>query len=76
MSFADAIASGFGKVLAIFGERMAASAPIFPLWFFSRKRANERTPASERISERPPIPSARRAAMKPRTSAGVRPESA
>ena len=63
------MASGFGSVLATFGARTAASAPTWPLPLRSRKRANERTPASARISERPPMPSARRAAMKARTSA-------
>ena len=61
-------ASGFGRVFAIFGARTAASAPTLPLPLRSRKRANERAPASMRISERPPMPSARRAAMKARTS--------
>ena len=64
MRLAAAIASGFGSVLATFGARTAASAPTLPLPLRSRKRANERTPASMRISERLPMPSARRAAMK------------
>ena len=50
--------SGFGKVFGIFGARTADSAPTLPLPLRSRKRANERAPASERISEREPIPSA------------------
>ena len=62
-------ASGFGSVLPIFGARTAASAPTLPLPSRSRKRAKERRPASARISERPPMPSARRSAMKARTSA-------
>ena len=71
MRLAAAIASGFGRVLATFGARTAASAPTLPLPLRSRKRANERAPASTRISERLPRPSPRRAAMKARTSAGV-----
>ena len=62
--------SGFGKVFGIFGARTADSAPTLPLPLRSRKRANERAPASERISEREPIPSPRRDAMKARTSRG------
>src|SRR5271154_4411369 len=71
MSLAAAIASGRGKVLASFGARTAASAPTLPLPFLSRKRPKARVPASIRISERLPMPSARRAAMKARTSAGL-----
>ena len=41
-----------------------------PLPLRSRKRAKERMPASERMSERLPMPPARRAAMKARRSAG------
>ena len=48
--------SGFGKVFGTFGARTADSAPTLPLPLRSRKRANERAPASERISEREPIP--------------------
>ena len=55
---AEAMASGFGNVFGTFGARTAASAPTLPLPLRSRKRANERTPASARISERPPMPSA------------------
>ena len=73
MRLAAEIAIGFGSVLASFGARTAASAPTLPLPVRSRKRANERTPASVRISERLPMPSPRRAAMKARTSAGVEP---
>ena len=64
-------ASGFGKVRGSLGVRTAVSAPTLPLPLRSRKRANERAPASPRISERLPAPSPRRAAMKARTSAGV-----
>ena len=66
-----ATGSGRGRVLPIFGARTAASAPTLPLPLRSRKRANARVPASARISERLPMPSARRAARKARTSAGV-----
>ena len=66
-----AMASGFGSVFGTFGARTAASAPTLPLPLRSRNRANERTPASARISERLPMPSPRRAAMKARTSCGV-----
>ena len=52
------MASGFGSVLASFGARTAASAPTLPLPLRSRKRANERVPASMRISERLLMPSA------------------
>jgi integrase/recombinase XerC len=52
------------------GARTAASAPTLPLPSRSRKRANERRPASDLIRDRPPIPSPRRDAMKARTSAG------
>ena len=71
MRLAAAIASGRGRVLPIFGARTAASAPTLPLPLLSRKRAKARRPASARISERLPISSARRAAKKARTSAGV-----
>ena len=71
MRFAGGTASGFGRVLAIFGARTALSAPTLPLPLRSRKRAKERAPASWRISVRAPMPSARRAAMKARTSCGV-----
>ena len=70
------IASGFGSVFASFGARTAASAPTLPLPLRSRKRANERAPASMRISERLLMPSARRAAMKARTSSGSRRDNA
>ena len=69
---ADTTESGLGSVLAILGERTANSAPILPPWLRSRKRANERAPASPRASERPVMPSARRAAMKARMSGGPR----
>ena len=62
--------------LRLLGVRTAASAPTLPLPLRSRKRANERAPASMRISERLPMPSARRAAMKARTSSGARRASA
>src|SRR5665213_1673856 len=68
---ATAIASGFGSVLPTLGARTAASAPTLPFPLRSRKRANERAPASTRMSERVLRPSPRRAAMKARTSAGV-----
>ena len=71
MRLAAATASGFGSVRGTFGARTAASAPTLPLPLRSRKRANERTPASVRISERPLMPAARRAAMKARTSCGA-----
>jgi hypothetical protein len=71
MRRAAVAASGFGKVLPIFGARTAASAATLPLPLRSRKRAKERAPAKPRMSERPPIPAARRAAMKARTSCGV-----
>src|SRR5450631_4003967 len=67
---AAAIASGFGNVLPTLGARTADSAPTLPLPLRSRKRANERAPASTRINERLLKPSLRRAAMKARTSAG------
>ena len=67
---ASATASGLGKVRATFGARTAASAPTLPLPLRSRKRANDRTPANVRMSERLAMPSARRAAMNARTSAG------
>src|SRR5437763_10576871 len=76
MRLAAATASGLGSVFAIFGVRTAASAPILPLSLRSRKRAKERTPASMRMSERLLTPSARRAAMKARTSSGFRRDSA
>jgi hypothetical protein len=76
MRLAAAIARGFGSVFAIFGVRTEARAPTLPLPLRSRKRANERTPASMRISERPPMPSARRAARKARTSSGASRDSA
>ena len=63
-----AIWIGFGRLLPILGARIADSAPTLPLPSRSRKRPNERNPASARISERPPISSARRIAMKARTS--------
>ena len=68
---AAAMCSGFGRVFATFGARTAASAPTLPLPLRSRNRANERTPARARISDRLPAPSARRAAMKARTSCGA-----
>ena len=71
MRLAAAAASGFGRVLLTFGARTAASAATLPLPLRSRKRAKERAPASTRMSERPPMPAARRAAMKARTSCGV-----
>ena len=46
--------SGFGSVFATFGARTAESAATLPLPLRSRKRANERAPASARISERAP----------------------
>ena len=64
-------AGGFGSVFGTFGARTAASAPTFPCDSSPRNRANERMPAKPRISERPPMPSARRAAMNARTSCGV-----
>ena len=66
--FAAAIGIGFGRVLPTFGARIAESAPTLPLPSRSRNRPNERRPASARISERPPISSARRIAMKALTS--------
>jgi hypothetical protein len=63
--------SGFGNVFGTFGARTAESAPTLPLPLRSRKRANERMPASDLMSDRLPRPSPRRAAMKARTSAGV-----
>ena len=71
MRLAAAIASGFGKVFGTFGARTATRAATLPLPWRSRKRANDRTPASILIRERPPMPSARRAAMNARTSSGV-----
>ena len=72
MRLAAATASGFGKVLRQFRRAHGGQAPpTLPLPLRSRKRANERAPASPRISERLPVPSPRRAAMKARTSAGV-----
>ena len=59
---------GFGRVFPTFGARMAESAPTLPLPSRSRKRPNERRPAKLRISERPPMSSARRIAMKALTS--------
>jgi hypothetical protein len=61
---AAAIWIGFGKLLPTLGARIADSAPTLPLPSRSRKRPNERKPASARISERPPISPARRIAMK------------
>ena len=69
-AFRRGTASGFGRVLAIFGARTAFSAPTLPLPLRSRNRANERTPASWRISVRAPMPTERRCAMKARTSCG------
>ena len=65
---AAAIWIGFGRLLPTLGARIAESAPTLPLPSRSRKRPNERNPASARISERPPISSARRIAMKALTS--------
>ena len=65
---AAAIWIGFGRLLPIFGARIADSAPTLPLPSRSRKRPNERKPASARISERLPMSSARRIAMKALTS--------
>ena len=65
------IASGFGRVLPIFGARTAASAPTRPRPSRSRNFANERKPASARIRDRLATPSARRIAMNARTSAGA-----
>jgi len=62
---------GFGKVRGNLGVVTAVSAATLPLPLRSRKRANERQPASVRINERLPAPSLRRAAMKARTSAGA-----
>jgi len=76
MRLAAGIASGFGSGFASFGVRTAESAPTLPLPLRSRKRAKERTPASMRISERLLVPPARRAAMKARTSSGLRRDSA
>ena len=66
--FAAVIETGFGRLLPTLGARMAERAPTLPLPSRSRKRPNERKPASVRISERPPISSARRIAMKALTS--------
>ena len=57
--------------LAVVGARTAAIAPTLPLPWRSRKRANDRTPANVRMSERLAMPSARRAAMNARTSEGA-----
>ena len=65
---AAAIWIGFGRLLPTLGARIADSAPTLPLPSRSRKRPNERKPASARISERPPISSPRRIAMKALTS--------
>ena len=69
---AAAIWIGFGRLLPTLGARIAESAPTLPLPSRSRKRPNERKPASARISERPPISSARRIAMKALTSLASR----
>src|SRR6202020_1095993 len=61
---AAATAKGFGRLLPIFGARIADSAPTLPRPSRSRKRPNERSPASARISERLAISSVRRLAMK------------
>ena len=61
---AAAIGNGFGRLLPILGARIADNAPTLPLPSRSRKRPNERKPASARISERLAISSARRIAMK------------
>src|SRR5216683_3014827 len=65
---AAAIWIGFGRLFPTFGARIADSAPTLPLPSRSRKRPNERRPASARIKERLPISSARRIAMKALTS--------
>ena len=52
---AAAIANGFGRVLRqLWACARRTSAPTLPLPLRSRKRANERAPASTRISERLP----------------------
>src|SRR6202022_2601440 len=51
--FAAAIWIGFGRVFPTLGARIADRAPTLPLPSCSRKRPNERKPASARIRERP-----------------------